>query len=188
MIAILTQRIELREFRPDDEAAVHAYGSDPEVTRYLSWGPNSEENTRRFLKRAVRAANERPRRDYEFAIVERATEQLIGGCGLRSARAEYHEYALGYCLRRDRWGAGVATEVVRALTNCGMRALRAHRIFALVDAENLASCRLLERLGYRMEGEQRADTRVRGAWRDTRVYAVLADEWEALAEREDDPT
>ena len=49
MLPIQTSRLELRDFRAKDFDAVHAYASDPLVTRFTSWGPNSEEETRAFL-------------------------------------------------------------------------------------------------------------------------------------------
>jgi ribosomal-protein-alanine N-acetyltransferase len=52
-----------------------------------------------------------------------------------------------------------------------------HRVFALVDPDNGASVRLLERLGFRREGQMRKDSLIRGTWRDSLIYAMLAEEW-----------
>jgi RimJ/RimL family protein N-acetyltransferase len=169
--------LELRDFVPSDEADVHAYASDPRVTRFLWWGPNTPQETRDFVARVCREAGEHPRRHYELAAVDRASARAIGTAGLLLRRSQYREYELDYCLHREWWGAGYGTEAVRALVDLGFRQLDAHRIYALVDPENPASQRVLEKLGFRREGHQRRDTLIAGEWRDTLVYALLDGEW-----------
>ena len=69
MVIIQTKRLVLRDFNEDDWEAVHEYASDPEVVRYMEWGPNTEEETRNFIKRAISHQNEKPRRNFTLAIV-----------------------------------------------------------------------------------------------------------------------
>ena len=61
-LPLQTQRLILREFQGDDFDAIHAYGSDPEVARYMVWGPNTPQETRVFLDRALDAQAVWPRR------------------------------------------------------------------------------------------------------------------------------
>jgi RimJ/RimL family protein N-acetyltransferase len=175
VLPLVTLRLELRDFRLEDLAAVHAYGSDPLVTRYTSWGPNTEAETREFLERAVAGARETPREAYELAIVLRDAGRLIGGTGVYR-RAE-RQYELGYCLHRDAWGRGLATEAARAMVGLAFGALRAHRVYARIDPDNVASVRAIEKLGFRCEGRHRRDMLKNGVWRDTHFYAALEEEW-----------
>lgn len=184
MDPLRTDRLELRDFHPDDFHAVHAFASDPLVTRYTSWGPNSEDETRDFLQRASAESTEWPRRDYSLAVVDRAADRLIGSCGLMSRRAPFQEYEIGYVLHRDWWGRGVAKEVVGYLLGFGFEQLSAHRIYAQVDPENAPSSRVLLRLGFSLEGHLRRDLRVRDEWRDSLVYALLVEEWRDAASGE----
>jgi ribosomal-protein-alanine N-acetyltransferase len=71
----------------------------------------------------------------------------------------------------------MATETVRALLDSGFRSIGADRVYVLVDPENTASRQLLTRIGFRLEGHLRKDALIRGEWRDSLVYALLADEW-----------
>jgi [ribosomal protein S5]-alanine N-acetyltransferase len=176
-LPIRTTRLELRDLVAEDFAAIHRYASDPEVTRYLAWGPNTEAETHAFLLRALAHAVSRPRRDFELGVIDRASGELIGGCGLHSRREASREYETGYCLRRDWWGKGVGSETVRALVDFGFQNLRAHRIYAQVSPGNDASSRILERLGFRLEGHLRRDEFARQEWHDTLLYAVLEEEW-----------
>jgi len=176
LLRLLTERLEIRDFRPSDHAAVHAYASDPEVTRYLYWGPNDESQTAEFLARAARDAAAVPRTSYELAVVERSSDLLVGSCGLMPRRIQYREFELGYCFRADVWGRGIATETVHALTRFGFATANAHRVYALVDPRNLGSSRVLEHVGYRREGLLLRDTLIGGCWTDSIVFALLEDE------------
>jgi RimJ/RimL family protein N-acetyltransferase len=178
-LPIQTPRLEIRDLEAADFQAVHRYASDPEVTRSLSWGPNSEEETRAFLALACGHACEEPRRQFELGVVDRASGELIGGCGLHSRREAFREYEVGYCFRRDWWGRGIGSETVHALIDFGFRELGAHRIYAQVFPGNTASARILERLRFRGEAHLRKDAFVRGQWHDTLLYALLDEEWRA---------
>ena len=57
---LATDRLLLRDFEPGDYEAVHAYAADIEVVRFMSWGPNTEVDTRDFLERAAESAAARP--------------------------------------------------------------------------------------------------------------------------------
>lgn len=176
-LPIVTERLHLRPFALTDCDGVHRYASDPEATRYLSWGPNTVAETREFVAGAASRAADPACADVELVIVDADRDEVVGGCGLMSRRPQYREYEVGYCLRRSRWGAGIATEAIQALAAFGFATLGAHRIFGLVDAENPASVRVLEKLGFQREGRLRRDSLKGDVWRDTFVYAVLEDEW-----------
>ena len=176
-IELATSRLLLREFTRGDLDSVHAYASDSEVTRYLFWGPNTREETRSFIDRCVAEQRRSPRESYELAITLAEEEAVVGGISLVARRLEYSEYELGYCLNRAAWRLGYAEEATRALLTFGFTDLGAHRIYALVDPENPASIRLIEKLRFRREGLQLQDTLIDDKWRDTLVYAALAEEW-----------
>src|SRR5688572_29926342 len=141
-------RIRLRELETSDFDAVHAYASDPLVTRYMSWGPNTPEDTRTFLNRTIHAAEEDPRRMFTYAIAERSSGKLIGTCGLQLLNPTGPQFMFGYCLHPAWWGQGFGKESVALLVELAFEDLRAHRLIADVFAGNVASKRLLQRLGF----------------------------------------
>ena len=100
----------------------------------------------------------RPVADYErygfgrWARILKATGELIGGAGLKYL-PEMSEVDLGYRLRRDCWGRGLATEAAQACVEYGFATLQLPRIIGLVEAENAASIRVLEKTGFRSDGE-----------------------------------
>jgi len=170
------ERLILREFATADFDSVHAYAVDEAVVRYMEWGPNTEDATREFLVRALSFKEEAPRVTYEMAVTEAATGKLIGGFGLHTSGLQA---MLGHCISRAAWGQGYATEAARLLVSHGFGSLGVHRVWARCDSENIASLRVLEKLGMRREGLAKHDCQIRGIWRSTFSYAVLEEEWNA---------
>ena len=176
-VIIRTERLVLREFRPDDWEFVHEYAVDPEVSRYMPWGPNSEDETRAFIGRAMDGRKENPRLSFELAITLAENDRLIGGGGIRADDENFRSANMGYCLRSDAWGVGFGTESAVALISYGFDRLGVHRIWATCDSENVRSARVLEKSGMRLEGTRRDDTWVRERWRSTHIFAILETEW-----------
>ncbi len=161
---------------------MHEYASDPEVIRYLSWGPNAEQDTRDFVRRAIARQQEQPQQNYEFAVVLQAETKLVGGCGIGISDAAHHkEASIYYFFNRSYWGKGYATEAVNALLEIGFFQLKLHRIFATCDPRNSLSASVLKKVGMQKEGCLRQHERIRGQWRDSLVYAILQDEYRQRA-------
>jgi [ribosomal protein S5]-alanine N-acetyltransferase len=161
----------LRPFTMDDLAASHAYASDPEVCRYVTWGPNSIEDTQAFLDEVLREPEAQPRTSYTLAIT--AAEQLLGTVNLTVVSSEHARGQLGYVLRRDAWGRGWATAAATAMVRFGFEQLGLHRVEATCDPANVASARVLEKAGMTREGLMRDHMLTRGSWRDSLLYAAI---------------
>jgi ribosomal-protein-alanine N-acetyltransferase len=173
VVDIVTERLLLREFVRSDWRAVHQYASDPEVVRYLTWGPNTEKETRAFIRSILRARRRGGRAGYDLAVVLRSEDRLIGGCAIHPATW------IGYVFNRACWGRGYATEAARALLALGFDGLGLHRVTATCDPQNLASARVLEKSGMQLEGRLREHVWQRDRWRDSLLYAILEDDWRA---------
>lgn len=180
-VVVQTPRLVLRELDGDDAPAVQAYAGDAEVVRYLDWGPNAPDDTAGFLALARATRGAAPRTAYHLAIALKAADRLIGGCRIEIRSAANGSGDLGYVLDRRHWGHGYATEAMRALVDFGFGPLALHRIWATCDVDNLASARVLEKLGMRREGHLRQNARRRGEWRDSYLYAILAHEADRIA-------
>ena len=77
-----TTRLLIRDFVETDLDAVYAYGSDPEVVRYMVFPPSTLEGTREHIARCMALAVEQPRCGYDMGIVLRSTGEIIGGITL----------------------------------------------------------------------------------------------------------
>jgi len=178
MKAIETERLLLRDLVTNDQDAVHEFSSDPEVVRFMDWGPNTKDETIGFIKRSISARNEKPRHNYTLAIIQKDTGKLIGSCRIVVSNVENREGWLGYCLNRNFWGKGYATETTRGLMKFGFEKLNLHRLFALCDPGNSASAHVLEKSGMKKEGHLREHKWSKGKWRDSYLYAILEQDWE----------
>ena len=173
-----TERLLLRDFVAADLEAVHAYASRDDVCRFMPWGPNDETASRAFIDRALEEQTQTPREIYQLAVIETSTRRLIGGVGLYIKSWHNADGFIGYVFHSDVWGRGYATEAAGALVDAGFQQLDLHRIWSTCDDENAASARVMEKLGWQQEGLLRQDVNLRGQWRDSRVLAILRDEWE----------
>lgn len=177
MVVIHTDRLVLRELDETDRQPVHSYASDPEVVQYMDWGPNTEEETKSFIRRSIDYQKKKPRQNYTLAITLKADDRLIGGCGIHVTNPDNQEGWLGYCLNRDFWRQGYATETAKALLEFGFKQLRLHRIYATCDPVNVASAHVLDKIGMQREGHLREHKWTKGRWQDSLLYAILENEW-----------
>ena len=184
MEAIQTERLVLRDFEESDWKSIHDYASDQEVVRYMDWGPNTAEETMNFIKRAAARREEKPRRSYDLAVILASQNALIGACGIYVSNPEGREGFIGYVFNRNFWGRGYATEAAKTLLEFGFSQLNLHRIFATCDPMNIASARVLEKIGMQHEGRLREHKWAKEKWRDSLLYAILDYEWERLGPSE----
>ena len=92
-----TARLSLREFRQDDFDDVHAYASQPDVARYMDWGPNTPAMTRQWLECSA-GADRAPR--WVFAVVRRGDDMLIGAVELHVDDETHRRGSLGNTIAR----------------------------------------------------------------------------------------
>jgi [ribosomal protein S5]-alanine N-acetyltransferase len=133
---------------------------------------------RAFVRMFIVQREEEPRTKFQLAITLAPGGQLIGNCGIRMNTSDAREADLGYELDPRYWRYGYATEAARALLAFGFREGRLHRIWAWCIAENIASTRVLEKIGMRQEGHLREHEWMKGRWWDTLLYAILEREWQ----------
>ena len=143
---LTTERLRLRPFTQADHQAIHAVYADPEVMRYVGHGPH---RTMSETANALRIYGEvLERRGFSFlAVTERDGGAVVGDGGLHPLAGQGPDVELGYTLARGVWGRGYATELGRALVEHAFGQLRVSRVVAQVEPANLASRRVLEKLG-----------------------------------------
>lgn len=152
MIVTGTERLMLRHLCAGDLRAMCAVFGDPDVMRYGD-GCRDEAWVRRWL-------DDWPDRyrDWGFgmwAVAARDGGQVLGYCGLSRypRRCGPGEAELGVRLARAFWGQGVASEAAGAVCSLALRLVAVERVVAIVDPHNAAAVRVVEKLGFRPDGE-----------------------------------
>src|SRR5215213_5442983 len=142
---IETERLRLRGFRPEDLDALCQVFGDPEVMKYISGGkPRTREATEEGLLRSIEGWGKRG--FGLWAVEEKATGRVVGYCGLIHLD-DTPEIEVAYGLAKAAWGRGFAVEAARAALEFGFGELNLERIVAVVNPLNVASQRVLEKLG-----------------------------------------
>jgi RimJ/RimL family protein N-acetyltransferase len=167
---IVTSRLLLRGWQDGDVERMAEIYTDPEVVRYLR--PLDLEGTRQQLLRFADHWDE-----YGFglwAVEERASGRLIGRIGLAHHpdwTASMHDAEVGWTLDRSAWGGGLATEGGEAALAYGFDTQGMTRIISIAHRENIASQRVMEKLGLHREGET--------TWRENPVawFAITGQDW-----------
>ncbi|WP_409290394.1 GNAT family N-acetyltransferase [Peribacillus sp. SCS-37] len=172
-----SERLLLREMKETDWPHVHAYASQERVCQFQPWGPNTEQDTREYLREVLEDAAKQPRKRYVFAIIHKETTSLIGAVELSIKSFPDSEGEIGYIIHPDHWGKGVAAEASRLVMGFGFEKLKLHRISATCSPDNVSSARVLEKLGMVREGRIQQHLRLKEGWRDSLLYSALECEW-----------
>ena len=177
-VTLTTERLILRPLSPADTEALFGIFSDPKVMRYWStppWVSVSRAHEMIAKDRSTMTAGEYLRLGIEL----QPTAEFIGTCTLFDLVAQCRRAELGYAMSSLFWGHGYMREALAAFLKFGFGELDFHRVEADVDPRNVASGRLLERLGFQKEGHLRERWIVEGEVSDTSLYGLLRSDWRA---------
>ncbi len=142
-----TQRLLLRSMQPNDAPALFTMYGDTEIMRYASDAPFPDLATVSVMLQSVAdllAAGQ----SLEWAVVEKATRQLIGTCGLHSFDEAANTAEVGCMLARAAWGQGIMREVLPMVFQYAHDTLGITQLRADIDTPNLRSIRLFTYLGF----------------------------------------
>jgi RimJ/RimL family protein N-acetyltransferase len=148
---IVTDRLELRPFTAADLEAAHAVYADAGFNRFSTSGPaRTIADSRARVERHI--AHQAANGFSMWPVFHREDATMIGICGLMLVEFTGPELEVGWRLVESRWGLGYATEAGRACLEFGFRDLGLERIIAICDRENIASRRVMEKIGMTPDG------------------------------------
>ena len=178
MTQLTTPRLCLEPYADAHLDGLNALNGDPEVYRFLSGQPETLEETQAVIARVKARWIEL---GYSWwALVERASGELVGAGCLQNLRREMTPVPdptcpleIGWRLRRDRWGRGLASEAAEAIAAFAFDTWQPDELLAVCIPENTASANVMARLGMRHDGLQH--------WygREMTTYRLSAEAWRA---------
>ena len=147
--AITTSRLKLRSPVLEDAAAVfEQYAQDEEVTKYMTWRSHSDiKTTQKYLKECLNDIAAETA--WYWTILPKQENEAIGMIRLQ---CQNHRAELGYVLARSYWNRGLMSEALPPLIDRAIAQPSIYRVWAVCDLENLASARVLEKVGMVREG------------------------------------
>jgi RimJ/RimL family protein N-acetyltransferase len=175
-LPIVTERLVLRRYTHDDIPDVLGFVSQPSLAGVtLNRIQATKEGVRKYID--LQNAYQPFEKDkvFELAAERKEDRKVMGLVGLICQ--DHRQGEIGWALGVEYRGRGYATEAARALMDYGFNSLSLHRIYADTSCDNLASWRVMERLGMRREALLKGAVYKDGKWLDKYIYGILADEW-----------
>ena len=177
---IETNRLVVRKFKDTDFKDLYEYLSNPEIYAFEPGQPVS-------LREAEKLAIDRAKGSDFLAVVLKDNKKMIGHLYFKQIDPEAMlTWELGYIFNPSYHGKGYATEAARALVEYAFQNYKIHRIMARCDPGNPASWKILEKVGFRREGQFRQfgtfrnDESGNPVWHDAYEYGCLKEDLHKL--------
>jgi [ribosomal protein S5]-alanine N-acetyltransferase len=167
-----TDRLLLRVPRMGDARAIfESWARDLEVLRYLTWCPHqSISETEGFVRSCLQAWETQTRFPYMITLQESGEV-----AGMIDPRIQTPQMEIGYALARTHWGRGYMPEATRAVIDWAFLQPSIYRVYATTDVDNVASQRVLEKVGMKCEGTLHKNIihpNISDIPRDSTIYAI----------------
>lgn len=171
-----TERLILRKMTLEDAEDMFEYASDPDVAKYTTWDTHqSVKDTKFFLNTVVERYKNRQITDW--GIVHKGEEKLIGTGGFAECHLFHSRAEIGYALSRKYWRQGYMSEAVTAIVKFGFQTMNLNRIEARCEVDNIASARVMEKVGMQFEGILRQHIFTKGKYCDLKIYSILREDF-----------
>lgn len=171
-------RIKLRRIRPEDIDAVYAGLSDHQVVAHYGVSYTSLAATKEQMKWFEQIVARKTGIWWAIALIE--DDSMIGACGFNDWSHEHRKAELGYWLMKEHWRQGLLTEGLPSIIKYGLCDMGLHRIHADVEPDNEASCALLRKFGFHLEGTLRDVERKGDKFLSLHQYSLLSSDASAL--------
>lgn len=172
---ILTHRLRLTPITKEHLLPIHDLHAQPETDAYNTLGiPKNSIETAMVIQPWI-TANDLPKiKNYTLAITLKKKAIFIGLFGLKLGNPKYNGAEVWYKIHPKYWNNGYATEALKEVLNFGFNTLKLHRIEAGCAVANLASIKVLEKVGMLREGRCRKILPLATGWADNFEYAILS--------------
>jgi ribosomal-protein-alanine N-acetyltransferase len=179
-LRIDTPRLHIRNMQSSDLEGFLFYRSNPEVVQYQSFGIMTHDDADEFIQSQQDRLFGKAGEWVQYTIESRESRKIIGDCAIKLDTVDIRVAEIGITLSQTEQGKGYAKETFNALLDFLFAIPDFHLVEETVDAENFASIKLLESLGFRREGHFVENIFFKGHWGSEYRYAMLRKDWEAI--------
>lgn len=176
MLKLEGNNIYLRPVRPSDAKSIYRYARHREISRYTYVPyPYRLEDSYAFIKSLRRW---RKKRSSEvFGIIDTSSHRLLGLIGMHHIDKVNKRVEIGYWLGKEHWRKGVTSEAVRLVVHYAFKEMKLQKVVARVWHPNIASAKLLQKCGFKLEGQLRRQTFRNHRWYDEFMFGILKEEF-----------
>ena len=173
---LITQRLILRQTRPEDVKEMFFLRSDAEVMRYIDRErAKTDADALAHIKLLTDTINENL--GVSWAITLKGSDVMIGTIGIWRVQKEDYRGEVGYALHTDYHRQGIMNEALGAVLTYGFTEMELHSLEANINPENLASAKILEKNRFVREAYFRENYYFNGRFLDSAIYSLLASDW-----------
>lgn len=176
---LTTKRLLLRPLAITDASAMfHNWANDPQVTKYLTWPPHTNESTTKD-QLVLRETKYKNKEILDWGIVVKETNELIGTITVVKDHPEYQTMEIGYVIGRKWWHQGYTTEAFKQIIQYLFATYSwLNRIEATHDIENPNSGKVMQKCGLQFEGILRQRRKNNRGLINSAMYAILREDFE----------
>ncbi|RTY73142.1 GNAT family N-acetyltransferase [Flavobacterium sp. LS1R10] len=167
-----TERLLLRRVNTNDIKEIFELRSNPETMKYI---PRPLVKTDEDALEHIAMINTKieANEGINWAITLKDNPKLIGVIGHYRIKPEHYRAEIGYMLLPEYHGKGIVSEAVKEAVNYGFQIMKLHSIEAMIDPDNDASAKVLEKNGFVREGHLKENEFFDGRFFDTLIYSLL---------------
>ena len=171
-----TDRLVLRQVQYDDINDMHRMRTDPDVMLHMDTEiPQSINDTQKKVEQEIESFSKEE--SVYWTIILKSTNEFIGGAGYWRLLKEHYRAEIGYQLLPDYWRKGYSFEALREIINFGFKKMGLHSIEGNVNPKNIASIKLLEKLGFVQEAYFRENFYFDGKFLDSAIFSLIESDW-----------
>ncbi|RTY90715.1 N-acetyltransferase [Flavobacterium sp. RSP46] len=167
-----TERLLLRRVNTNDIKEIFELRSNPETMKYIP-RPLVKTNEDALEHIAMIDTKIEANEGINWAITLKDNPKLIGVIGHYRIKPEHYRAEIGYMLLPEYHGKGIISEAVKEAVNYGFQIMKLHSIEAMIDPDNDASAKVLEKNGFVREGHLKENEFFDGRFFDTLIYSLL---------------
>ena len=176
-----TERLILRKVTIEDIQDMYLYGSDEEVSKYVTWNTHETiADTKGFVEFVLNKYENK--QVSPWGIEYKGNGKFIGTIDFVWWQTNNKTAEIGYVISKDYWGKGLTSEVAKEIIKFGFEKMDLVRIQARCDVENIGLARVMEKAGMSFEGIIRKGIFVKGMHRDLKMYSILKEEFKLVIE------
>jgi RimJ/RimL family protein N-acetyltransferase len=166
------EKIRIRKLKLSDAENIYRNIRDKEIVKFTNIPhPYYGKDAEIFIRKSWRGIKNKEY--YSFGTALKTDNKIIGGVALRGINWEFKNAEIGYWLGKKFWGKGLGREAIKLIVKFGFEQLKLHRIYGIIFKENIASQKVLEKCGFKLEGELKEEFYRNEKWHNGLIYGLL---------------